>query len=143
MLAIKSSTYEILMLLIFYVAAILFFGFFIYYAESYLTPKRIASGSPIVNIPLGMWYSLATVTTVGFGDMYPVTWGGYLIGFLCQLIGVVLSALTIPIVANNFTTFYLYAKTRHTKKFDDEPSTISQPKSSEPIEIVERTVDIT
>lgn len=116
-LAVKASTYELFVLLIFYIAAILFFGFFIYYAETFIQPDRLDSGPLITNIPLGLWYSLETVTTVGYGDMYPVTWAGYLIGAMCQLMGVILLALTIPVVSSNFTMFYTYVRSRDPRKY--------------------------
>lgn len=150
-MAVKASTYELLVLLVFYIAAMMFFGFFVYYAESYLQPKRIPSGSPITSIPLGIWYSLETVTTVGYGDMYPVTWGGYIVGVVCQLVGVILLSLTIPVVSSNFSRFYAYAKTRDPRKRynrqrlrklrDEETRRMSQHHDDEK-EVEQRTVDI-
>jgi len=45
----------------------------------------LESNSPtsnITNIGDAYWYSLVTLTTVGYGDFYPVTFGGRIIGFL-------------------------------------------------------------
>lgn len=44
------------------------------------------AASPIVSLPLAAWYSLVTMTTVGYGDLYPVTTGGRLIGVLFLLL---------------------------------------------------------
>jgi len=151
-LAVKASTYELLVLSIFYIAAVVFFGFFVYYAERFLSPKRI--DAPITNIPLGLWYSLITVTTVGYGDTYPVTWGGYVLGVMCQLVGVILLALTIPVISSNFLTFYAYAKSRDPRRLNAKPrdrrrsllvsekGEKTEDEEAEDDEVVERTTTI-
>ena len=39
----------------------------LYYCENTVQPDKFSS------IPATMWWSVATLTTVGYGDMYPVT----------------------------------------------------------------------
>ena len=39
------------------------------------------------SIPSSIWYLLATLTTVGYGDVYPLTPGGKLVGMTCMLTG--------------------------------------------------------
>ena len=39
------------------------------------------------SIPASIWFVLATLTTVGYGDVYPVTIGGKLVGMTCMLTG--------------------------------------------------------
>ena len=55
------------------------------------------------NIPTGMWWSITTMTTVGYGDISPVTAAGYVIGILCAVTGLVVVATPIPVIVNNFS----------------------------------------
>lgn len=57
-----------------------------------LTEKG-ADGAGIYSLPLAFWYSLTTLTTVGYGDLYPVTAWGRVIGAVFQLmsLGVLVS----------------------------------------------------
>jgi len=57
-----------------------------------------------------VWYWAAiTMTTVGYGDIYPASALGRVIAVACALTGVLLFALTIPIFANQFLALYNYA----------------------------------
>ncbi len=50
--------------------------------------ERRAAGSTIHNIGQAVWYSLATFTTVGYGDIYPVTPTGRIVGSIFLLLGI-------------------------------------------------------
>ena len=54
------------------------------------------------------------MTTVGYGDVHPETAMGRIVGALCAVAGVLLVALTIPVISNNFALFYNHARTRDT-----------------------------
>lgn len=108
--AIKASIQELLMLCIFLVIAMLVFATLIFYAER---PGPLENGE-FNTIPIGFWWAIITMTTVGYGDVYPKTTMGAIIGGLCAVWGVLLIALTIPVISNNFTLFYLHTRTRDT-----------------------------
>ena len=70
--------------------------FFMYYAESEAQPKVFR------NIMDTFWWSLVTFTTVGYGDMVPVTPIGKLISGMVVLIGIMLFALPTSILTAEF-----------------------------------------
>ncbi len=67
-----------------------------YHVERYAQPEEFAS------IPAAMWWSLATLTTVGYGDVTPVTVLGKVIGAAVMIFGLGMAALPIGILANGF-----------------------------------------
>ncbi|UPM50130.1 ion transporter [Synechococcus sp. A10-1-5-1] len=55
------------------------------------------------SIPRCLWWSIVTVTTVGYGDVYPVTFFGRLIAALTAICGVAVIAIPIGIISAGFT----------------------------------------
>jgi voltage-gated potassium channel len=53
----------------------------------------------ITSYPEALWWALSTVTTVGYGDIYPVTSGGRLAGLLLMLAGIALAGIITAAVA--------------------------------------------
>uniref|UniRef100_A0AC34RID7 BTB domain-containing protein n=1 Tax=Panagrolaimus sp. JU765 TaxID=591449 RepID=A0AC34RID7_9BILA len=104
----KNSAEELLLLVFFVVLAIVTFAALVYYAE------RIENNphNQFTSIPAGLWWSLITICTVGFGDMVPKTYPGMLIGSLCALMGVLTIALPVPVIVSSFTNLYSHAQAR-------------------------------
>ena len=69
----------------------------IYFAEHQAQPDKFSS------IPDAMYWSLITLTTVGYGDVSPVTWIGKVISVITALMGVSVVALLTGIIANAFS----------------------------------------
>lgn len=69
----------------------------IYFAEHRAQPDKFSS------IPDAMYWSLITLTTVGYGDVSPVTWIGKVISVITALMGVSVVALLTGIIANAFS----------------------------------------
>lgn len=68
-----------------------------YHLERHAQPEDFGS------IPAAMWWSLATLTTVGYGDVTPVTLGGKMFGALVMVFGLGMAALPIGILATGFS----------------------------------------
>jgi voltage-gated potassium channel len=73
-----------------------------YYAEHEAQPELFAS------IPHAMWWALVTLATVGYGDMYPVTPMGKVIGGVVLVVGIAIFALPTAVLASGF-----FEETRH------------------------------
>jgi voltage-gated potassium channel len=50
----------------------------------------------------GLWWSIATLTTVGYGDIYPVTIAGKILGAVIALLGIGLVAVPTGIISAGF-----------------------------------------
>ncbi len=76
--------------------ALLFASTFIYLVERDDQPDEFGS------IPAAMWWGLATLTTVGYGDVTPVTPLGKLLGAVVMILGVGMFALPAGILSSGF-----------------------------------------
>lgn len=65
-------------------------------------------GSPndFPSVIAAFWWSLVTMTSVGYGDVYPRTTQGKCVGFVAMLVGMVLIALPVAIVGQKFQDVY-------------------------------------
>lgn len=67
-----------------------------YFAERGAQPDAFSS------IPAALWWGVVTLTTVGYGDVYPITPLGRLLGAVIAILGVGLVALPASILASGF-----------------------------------------
>jgi len=61
--------------------------------------------SPFSSLFNSLWWTMVTVSTVGYGDMYPATLAGKLFGILVIISGVLFNSLIISMAANWFFAF--------------------------------------
>merc|ERR1711893_583402 len=67
-----------------------------------------------------MWWALQTLTSVGYGDFTTETILGKLMGGMCGVCGVLVMALPIPIVVDNFADYYSEQKKLEAKELKKE-----------------------
>lgn len=77
-----------------------------YYIEHDVQPDKFSS------IPETMWWSVATLTTVGYGDVYPITTIGKTLTAFISILGIGMFALPAGILASGFAEEF-----RSMKKF--------------------------
>ncbi|CAF0767448.1 unnamed protein product [Adineta steineri] len=97
---LKSCASELGFLLFSLTMAIIIFATVMYYAEKSVVHTKFTS------IPAAFWYTIVTMTTLGYGDMVPKTWAGKLVGGVCSLSGVLVIALPVPVIVSNFSRIY-------------------------------------
>ena len=95
-LALRDSMWEITILGILFVTGMIIFSTLMFYAE-YSNPGSYPG------IPIGFWWAIITMTTVGYGDFYPTTTYGYVVGAACAITGMFATSLPIPIISENFS----------------------------------------
>jgi voltage-gated potassium channel len=69
----------------------------IYYFERSAQPEHFKS------VIHSLWWAVATLTTVGYGDVYPVTAGGKIFTFLMLMVGLGIIAVPAGLVASALT----------------------------------------
>ena len=52
------------------------------------------------------------MTTVGYGDYYPETTLGHMVGSLCAISGLIMTALPVAIIGSNFNAYWEHNKKR-------------------------------
>lgn len=76
---------------------ILFAGSLMYWAEGDVQPDKFGS------IPRAMWWAIITLTTIGYGDTFPITPLGKFLAGVIAVLGVMLIALPTGLFAASFT----------------------------------------
>ena len=96
-LAIKIARYDLLLALATTAIMLLVVSFGIYQFENPAQPDKFSS------VFESLWWALATLTTVGYGDIYPITLGGRIFTGVILMIGLGIVALPAGIIASSLT----------------------------------------
>lgn len=94
---IKRKREELYVTLFVAVVIMLLSASMLYTVEHDIQPKVFGS------IPQAMWWAVVTMTTVGYGDIYPVTAIGKILASICTLLGIALFAMPTAILASGFS----------------------------------------
>ncbi len=108
----KKRFNELLLSFILVMFLIVFASCAIYFAE-HLDPKNRAY---FTSIPATMWWSVVTLTTTGYGDMYPVTHLGRAMAMIIMLSGVAIFALPAGIITAGFLEEFRMTRIKKTHR---------------------------
>jgi voltage-gated potassium channel len=102
--SLKASLRKILIFFSFVITVVLIMGTLMFIIEG---PEN-----GFTSIPVGMYWAIVTLTTVGFGDIYPVTPLGQFVSSLIMLLGYAIIAVPTGIVSSEMAS--------QKKKMEDE-----------------------
>ncbi|CAD5212468.1 unnamed protein product [Bursaphelenchus okinawaensis] len=95
-LTLRSSARQLGMMGMVLFTGVIFFSTLLYFVE------KDEPGSPFTSIPSAFWWAIVTMSTVGYGDQIPKTILGKTIASGAILSGVLVLALPITIIVDNF-----------------------------------------
>ena len=75
---------------------ILLSGVAMFLSEGTVQPEKLG------DVPSAMWWAVVTLSTVGYGDVVPITPGGKMIAGLTMIFGIIFFALPVGIIATSF-----------------------------------------
>lgn len=103
-MSIQTSFSLLLLLIFFLIVASTIFGALIFYAERLTTDKP--DSNLFISVLEAFWYSVVSLTTIGYGDISPTTLVGRLFGSACVVTGVLMINLPMSIIVEILTNFY-------------------------------------
>ncbi|OIN56992.1 ion transporter [Arsenicibacter rosenii] len=109
--AVADRKEELVLSVVLIVFMLIIVSSLMYYVEHNVQPKLFSS------IPATMWWGVTAMTTVGYGDIYPITPLGKLLGGLVAIMGVGLFALPTGILVSGFLDHVRTTKTASQKRF--------------------------
>lgn len=95
--AISTAKEEIFLFIFVTLILIYFSAIGIYYFENQAQPDHFSS------IFDSLWWAIITLTTVGYGDVYPITVGGKIFTFFILMIGLGIVAIPTGIISSALT----------------------------------------
>lgn len=88
---------ELVLSMVFIIFMLIIVSSVMYYVEHPAQPGKFSS------IPATMWWGISAMTTVGYGDMHPITPLGKFLGGIAAIMGIGLFALPTGILVSGFT----------------------------------------
>lgn len=103
---LKSILREICILLMILAFETLFFGSLFFYGELLGSHPSYTGELHFADILLCFWWALITLTTVGYGDIIPLTTAGQVTAALAAVFGMLTIIIPIPIFMVKFRSYY-------------------------------------
>ncbi len=96
----RQKSRELVASCIFICLLMLLSSLLMYHAEHDAQPEQFS------NAFAGLWWAVATLTTVGYGDIYPVTAAGRLLGAVIAILGIGMVAIPTGILSSGFVEHF-------------------------------------
>lgn len=100
----KSKKEELIITSVVMIILLVIASSLMYFFENSAQPDKFA------DIPTTMWWAIATLTTVGYGDVYPITSEGKIIASIVAILGIGLFALPTGILGAGFVEEFQKSK---------------------------------
>ena len=113
----RNKIQEMLVSVVFVVMILIVASLLIYYAEHDAQPEQFS------NAFSGLWWAVATLTTVGYGDIYPITPLGRVLGAIIAILGIGMVAVPTSILSAGF----METLEKHSSPQKDAESAASDP----------------
>jgi voltage-gated potassium channel len=104
---LKNKSYQLLCSFSMIMILMLLSSVLMYYIEADEQPDVFE------NAFSGLWWAIATVTTVGYGDIYPITGLGKILGAFIALLGIGLIAILTAIISAGFVEQFSNKKAKN------------------------------
>lgn len=117
--SIRHSLYDLIIVGMLLVMACAVFAAFVFSADE----------EAMESIPNAYWFVIITMTSVGYGDVYPTTLAGRVLTCMVAISGVFFLAITVPIFVYDFGFFYaMYKNEGELKKQTQKHNRVSMVK---------------
>ncbi|KAL5267379.1 hypothetical protein ACHWQZ_G004431 [Mnemiopsis leidyi] len=98
--ALRAGSRELALLFLLLSICVVLFSSMVYFADLSSDDTKFSS------IIGAFWWSIVTMSTVGYGDYVPVSTLGKIVGVFCALMGILVIALPFPIIVSRFNYYY-------------------------------------
>ena len=104
-------------------AILLLFALYIVGATMFAVLIHLVEIDHFPTIGSGIWWAIITMSTVGYGDVYPKSELGKSVGVLCAFLGLIATALPVAVIANNYNAIYQTAQVKQKMCVSDTKGT--------------------
>ena len=98
----RFLSFDFFVLMMFLLLVLLLSGFLLWLFERHGNPDMFGGG-PKKGIGSGFWWSTVTMTTVGYGDKYPTTFGGRVVAFLWMFVSIFIISSFVATITSALT----------------------------------------
>lgn len=131
---IKTSGPQLVMSVVICFFVMLFSAIIMYTVENPVQPEQFP------NVISSLWWAICTLTTVGYGDVYPITHVGRFFASLISLVGIGIIAIPTGIIAAGFNQVIAREKKESENKASKEKDAIDEMNHDELLALQARIV---